>query len=188
MSYIDVKMRETKLRELPTTESVLAAFEQTCSATRKVFLIHKEVMPIFIVICLDGPSHCPAELIIPGPWSNSEEKYQYFSFIKQMAADTRAVAVLMSGECWYSEVTAPPDFDEKDPDLRQFRPASEDPNRKEIVHITCASTLTTPRNRVRHAPIRRPRGKRPFLGRWEEHADEAHFSGDLFSLLPALGD
>lgn len=143
---------------------------------------------MFIILCLDGPSHCPAELIIPGHWSSYEEKHQYYAFVKQMATDTRGVAVLMTGECWYSEVTAPTDFDEKKPDLSQFRPASEDPNRKEIVHVVCASTLTTPRNQVRYAYIHRPRGKRPTLGRWEDQPDAVSFGGDLFSLLPTLGN
>lgn len=184
---IEVTVVENKLLKHPTTETVLKSYDALCEGARRNFNRDCELLPTFALICLDGPNHCPCELIIPAPWRDRDEKYEYYDFIKKMAADTMAVAVAHMGECWISQVIATPGLSAKEAiEQHQYKQASDDPKRQEIVQVVLASTLTRPRNRTRFAHIHRG-GRKPRIGPWEEN--EAYsFKGALFDLLPVIGN
>lgn len=186
---LELNLRISELARVPDAEHIGQIYDTICTNAARIFQIGKKVPPNVVLVALRAPqTNRPSLMVASTPWANASEKWAYFDCIKDLAAESQALAVMHIGECWMSSFVYQSN-DERDIAKQNFlngqfdhvRP-SEDPNRKEAVVATMASVLTTPRNRSKMAYINRPRGGRPYLGKWEEFSEPP--VGDLFDLLP----
>lgn len=191
-STLDKPCTKELLVELLTDMRALAVRE---------FRLTRAIKPFFTLMCSsdvafrspDGrpftpPPNTTGIVRIPALFSSDLEKQALLAGVRSLADHGRAVAAIHLGEVWVvsSGKHQPGETHEQVAarmGVSADAPVRDHPERQEGVSLVAQSTLWRPQVQAWFAPIKRPRGARPYLAEWTPFAQA---SGSLADLLPYL--